>query len=180
MSLAIIGAYLLIVTVSLVTFEWAWRGHRHARTLVTGSILVVVVVVTRVSVDNVPLIDWLAGTAGNLSIMTFCMGVADAFLPLYLSAVGLLPVSVYGWGFHPVPSTVWLTGVALIAWKWRANYFLLSLASASALYVARVYESHNRWDYVADPILFAFGVLVAGRCLQGVVGRRRRRTQYTG
>ena len=96
----------------------------------------------------------------------FLFGALSA-LALYPSALGLgfpgLDAHALGWPWLEWDRSVLLFGVVAAAagfLVWRGNRFGWVLVAASLVYLLRIQESGNFWDYIVDP-LYAVLSLVA-------------------
>lgn len=76
---------------------------------------------------------------------------------LYASALGLIPIDLYAWGFYPRELAVAVIVIALLLWRIapKAAWGLALALFAFGLIAFgwQIAPSRNLWDYLIDPVL---------------------------
>ncbi|MGE8153253.1 hypothetical protein ACQKP5_18650 [Pseudomonas vancouverensis] len=95
-------------------------------------------------------------------------------LILYPATLGLTYFDPYRWGYNPRPMIV-LIGLAALALLYLRNALgMCMLALATLAFALRLKVSENYWDYLIDPLLAGYCVLVGAKLLALSAWRRLR------
>lgn len=94
--------------------------------------------------------------------------IALAALVLYPMALGIGAYDPYRLGYSNAPFVTAVLLIALAVWYWQIYWVALCIACATLAWSVGWYESNNLWDYLIDPF-------VAGYALVIVVSRSIRR-----
>lgn len=135
--------------------------------------------------------SWLAGIGVTSSVTSVCLLAAFVLgrlggpVPLaapawraawwfgVIAGVALYPrpgllalatLDPYSWGWGSLPFVLAL-GLLSIGLLWRGNGFSLVLALGVLAWNLRVLESANLWDYLTDPILTLFSLVMVTRAV---------------
>lgn len=93
---------------------------------------------------------------------------------LYPATMGLTYVDPYRWGFNPRPMIV-LIGFAALALLWLGNAVVVSMLALGTLaFALRLKASENYWDYMIDPLLVGYCVIVGALMLVSALWQRVR------
>lgn len=90
-------------------------------------------------------------------------------LLLYPATLGLTYVDPYRWGFNPRPMIVCI-GLLALALLWLRNTLAVSMLALGTLaFALRLKASENYWDYLIDPLLLGYCLVVAAAlCIRQV------------
>ncbi|QIH09594.1 MULTISPECIES: hypothetical protein [unclassified Pseudomonas] len=81
-------------------------------------------------------------------------------LSLYPATLGLTYLDPYRWGYNPRPMIV-LMGLAALVLLWQRNALgVLMLAVGTLAFALRLKPSENYWDYLMDPLLAGYCLIV--------------------
>lgn len=165
------------------------------------AVLPVAVVVLFVPVGGLPLVAYVRGATGDLSMPTLALAggavffrltgrtvieprearallwaVAAAALFLYPFALGWTPFDPYAQGYASLPFVTVLLAATLAAWRAGLKLLVLVVLAGGLAYLAGAYESRNLWDYLIDPLaaMYALGVLLAAAGRKLLSQRRQR------
>jgi hypothetical protein len=157
------------------------RLPARGRVVLLGAVFVAM----PIPFGELPLAAYLRGVTGELSITTLVLSwcvllmpwfrcsaddsktrrallmlVALAALVLYPLALGAAAFDSYRMGYGDAQFVAVLLLAALAAWIW--NYYLVALCIAFAILAWTVgwYESSNLWDYLLDPWIAIYALLV--------------------
>lgn len=99
-------------------------------------------------------------------------------LAMYPAMLGLCPMDPYRLGFEPTWLLV-ICGVATVAFSVR-GYWVTAIAMilATLAFTLDLGHSRNYWDYILDPLLATYSVLVVLRWMVSV--RRRSGLRHSG
>ncbi len=158
----------------------------------------VAVVAALVPYDGVPVAGYLRGAIGDLSVTSLLLlaaslfysmtgrplfppherrvllaAVAVAALLLYPFALGLTYFDPYALGFGSYLMATALLLLTLIAWRARLGLVVLCVVAACVAYLAGLLESNNLWDYLIDPLVSVYALLVTVPWVMAVIRRPR-------
>ena len=121
---------------------------------------------------------WLScATLDNKNRFALFGIIAIAALVLYPMALGVGAYDPYRWGYGNVPFVTSVLLIALAAWYWKIYWVALCLACATLAWVVGWYESTNLWDYLLDPFVTSYAlVLIVSRSIQKAFGLERNRS----
>ena len=90
----------------------------------------------------------------------FLIWAIVAALLLYPSALGTSYVDTYRWGFGSMYFLAVLACVFVIAYRWKMGLVMWSVILSVGAWVVGWYESTNVWDYLIDPWLSIYAIVV--------------------
>jgi hypothetical protein len=150
-----------------------------------AMLLGAVFVAMLIPIGELPLAGYLRGATGDLSITTlvllWCMLlmpwsrfnaddsksrrallllVALAALVLYPLALGAAAFDSYRMGYGDTRFVAVLLLIALAAWIWKYHLIASCIAFAILAWAVGWYESGNLWDYLLDPWIAIYALLV--------------------
>jgi len=136
-------------------------------------------------IENIPVYAYFRGMAGAFSIITVSLlgawfvlelaeksivarsdvtriGVLVALggLALYTSAAGVIPVDIYRFGYRPTALLPVLGAIVIYLWARRRPRPAFYIMAAVAAFHWRVLESDNLWDYLLDPFLWVYSLIL--------------------
>lgn len=178
--LSLLGHALLVA--ALLTWPVRQRNWpRGWRAAAAGA----AVAVAFVPYDGVPVVGYLRGAIGDLSITSLLLlaaslfyfmtgrplfppherrillvAVAVAALLLYPFALGLTYFDSYSLGFGSYLMITALLLLTLVAWLARLWLVVLCAVAACVAYMAGLLESNNLWDYLIDPLVSVYALFV--------------------
>jgi len=183
-----------LVGITLLTVAIAINLLRIERLPVYGRWLgsIAVAAIVAVPIFDFSAAVYMRGLVGDLSLTSLVLlslsigksltGMAlclrRQFTAVYVLAVtvGLFfyPMSL-GWGaFDPYSlgysSTLFLACLLIVCGiAWLGDYWLISLCLAAAVgaYSVECYASNNLWDYLIDPLLVVYGIILGIKYLFG-------------
>jgi hypothetical protein len=88
--------------------------------------------------------------------------IAIAALALYPMALGIGAYDPYRLGYGNAPFVTTVLLIALSAWYWQAYWVALCIACATLAWAVGWYESNNLWDYLIDPFVAGYALIVTG------------------
>lgn len=163
------------VLISTVRFGARWRPW----------LLPVLVVVSFIPVNELALAGYVRSFTDDLAIITLVLlawvclhrlGVVQPLksaqrlqvvllfgalsLLLYPATLGLTYFDPYRWGFNPRPMIVLVGAVALLMLALRNSLVVWMLAAATVAFTLRLKASENYWDYLIDPLLTGYCLMV--------------------
>ena len=172
----------IVTIVAVVSFLARAAGLRGGRLV---ALLGATALVALVPVGALPLAGYLRGVVGDLSLTTLLvllrgmlrppphgpidarntlglqLFVAAAGLALYPLALGLGPVDSYRLGYGPwALGVLFVVAVAAIILDLPLVTFCVGLGVLA--WAVGAYESRNLWDYVLDPLVWAWSLAVVG------------------
>lgn len=153
---AVLGAAIVLVSIplwglSLSGFVRGITGDLSIATLVLLALALVRTLSGRTLVDD-----------ANRLLMLRAIGiVAVAFYPLSL---GFSAFDPYRLGYGNLWFMIILLGLAIWSVLRYSTFFALCIALAVAAWSAGWYESPNLWDYLLDPWLAIYAIVVQGKC----------------
>jgi hypothetical protein len=188
----------IMVLLQMGTHRLNWKtvGWRPALILFLVSVLI-----ASFPVKGLPLGRWLYSFNANFSItltaLLFCRVWQKAMeiklfrpidfqaawifsaitgLVLYPMALGMGPFDPYaaGWGFSWLSVTILMITIILAFLK---NRFALVLLLAVLAWNLRLLESRNLWDYLTDPFLTIFSLVMV--TMRGIESLRKRAFRET-
>ncbi|OGI39142.1 MAG: hypothetical protein A2140_03195 [Candidatus Muproteobacteria bacterium RBG_16_62_13] len=178
--LSLLGHALLVAALLMRPFHqrsWprAWKA----------AVLVVVAAAVCAPYDSVPVVGYLRGAIGDLSVTTLLLLVASLFafvtgrplfppherhallaavavaaLLLYPFALGLTYFDSYSLGFGSTLMITALLLLTLIAWYAGLGLVVLCVVAACVTYMSGLLESNNLWDYLIDPLISVYALFV--------------------
>jgi len=191
-----VAAPFLLVAISILA---VFRARR--RSLCTRmTVMVLCLAVVLLPVNGLPVFGYFHGVVGEPSITLMLLlvcalihqicgmrilpgadlsailcALALAGLVLYPSAMGLVPIDIYRFGYRPAGLLLLPMLLALWAWVSKRTTAALVAIIAVAAFDMHLLESDNLWDYLTDPLatFWAWGWLLSGLCA-GVWSRRHR------
>lgn len=142
-----------------------------------------VFVLALIPFNTIPLAAYVRGVTGDLSITTqvllWCVllkpwfGAIDprsrhallalialASLALYPMALGVGAFDPYRLGYGDPLFVTALLLLALAAWFWNLPLIVLCIALATLAWSIGWYESDNLWDYLLDPLVSIYALVV--------------------
>lgn len=168
---------------------------------VRSAVGVIAVVAVFVPVDGLPVMAYIRGVTGDLSMPTLALAagacfarltrrrlfdqreldsllrlVAGAALFLYPFALGWTPFDPYALGYGSIAFVTALLLVTLAAWRMGLKLVVLVVLAGALAWLGGLYESRNLWDYLIDPLAsaYALAVLLAAGGRKLVAQRRQR------
>lgn len=175
-----IASYALLVTGVAVCFFNASRWRVVSRIVIAMTTFGFALL----PVKALPLVQYLHGFFGDLSISTLCLLLFSvgcflrgdvsrqyheekkhvyaflvvAGLLLYPMSTGLTVFDPYALGYAPRYFGVVLLGFALYS-AWKKYYLVLTLLTCVVFaYGIDFLSSNNLWDYLMDPLIFVYAV----------------------
>jgi len=148
------------------------------------AILVAAAILLFVPVGGLPVVAYVRGVTGDLSAATLALAagtlvscftgravveprernallwaVAAASLFLYPFALGWTPFDPYALGYGSPVFTTALLLVTLAAWRAGLKLVVAVVLLGALACLVGLYESRNLWDYLIDPLAFAYALL---------------------
>ncbi|MBV9216856.1 MAG: hypothetical protein JO053_11830 [Acidobacteria bacterium] len=125
---------------------------------VYGSLSIVTIVLVGIkAAENLTLEKYITRDERGI---TYTL-LAAAGLVLYSTSLGLTGFSAYRSGLGSPSFVVGLFGVAVLLTFLRLRLPALLIAFAVAAFQLRLLESVNLWDYLIDPLLFFFALVLS-------------------
>jgi len=178
--------------VLLLAVLFAMLAEKLARDVRKRKLIVAVLLVAGlfVPVNGLSLSQWLRSALGDLSVITLVIllnsvvnrlfnvqlltpparknllsGIVLVGVLFYPLALGLGPVDPYAFAYAPLWMTVLLSLASVLTWFRGQRDLAVVLLLPVVAFNLKLLESSNLWDYLLDPILFAYAVvqLLAGR-----------------
>lgn len=190
-------------TVAIVAVV-AWLGRRAG--LRGGGLAVLFAATALVAlapVGALPLAGYLRGVVGELSLTTLVLllsgmvrpgppgpfdardtlalqlFVATAGLALYPLALGLGPFDSYRFGYGSPWAVGFLFAVAVAGLLLDLPLVTSCVGLAVFAWAVGAYESRNLWDYLLDPLVWAWGLAAVSLRLSRALFRALRRDEVT-
>ncbi len=113
------------------------------------------------------------------SVIFFIIVITGLFF--YPAALGFSAIDPYSWGFlnkdhglfPPIIFLCSLSGLMLYALIKNNTLLLLSLVLSTLAYQFRVLESQNIWDYLFDPVIFIYALIIMPGLLYSLLKKSR-------
>ncbi len=110
---------------------------------------------------------WLScATPDNKNRFALFGLIALAALALYPMALGVGAYDPYRLGYGNTPFITTVLLIALAAWYWKIYWVTLCLACAVLAWAFGWYESNNLWDYLLDPFVAGYTLIVLSRLVK--------------
>jgi hypothetical protein len=104
---------------------------------------------------------WLScATLDNKNRFALFGLIALAALALYPMALGIGAYDPYRFGYGNAPFVTTMLLIALAAWYWKTYWVTLCIACATLAWALGWYESNNIWDYLIDPFVASYVLVV--------------------
>lgn len=104
---------------------------------------------------------WLScATLDNKNRFALFGLIALAALALYPMALGIGAFDPYHLGYGNAPFVTTVLLIALAAWYWKTYWVALCIACATLAWAAGWYESTNLWDYLIDPFVAGYALVM--------------------
>ena len=104
---------------------------------------------------------WLScATLDNKNRLILFGLIAIAALALYPMALGISAYDPYRLGYGNLPFVTAVLLISLAAWYWKIYWVTLCLACAVLAWAVSWYESNNLWDYLIDPFVAGYALVV--------------------
>lgn len=148
------------------------------------GLLLVFFVISLIPINDLPVAGYLRGAFGDPSIMT-CLLITSYLIGQYTNikltpnndfkfmmlayaiigmafypfAMGISLVDPYGWGYGSIWMAVaMLVSCTFLIWK-KLSVACLLVTLCVIAYLLQALESQNLWDYVIDPMLWAYAMV---------------------
>ena len=84
----------------------------------------------------------------------FLVAIVALQLPLFLlsGGLGLTVFDPYLLGYRGLAIPAMMAALVAIGWRWRIIEIPIWIGLAALLHALNVYDSHNIWDYLVDPL----------------------------
>ena len=107
----------------------------------------------------------------------FIISIAVIALPFYWAALGGAPIDPYNWGFSDWRLLGGFAVIGLAMW-YRGNLFFPGILMAAIFaHAIQLLESNNLWDYLFDPALAIYAIVVSFRTATRVLTQHWKRLQ---
>lgn len=104
---------------------------------------------------------WLScATLDNKNRFALFGLIALAALALYPMALGIGAYDPYRLGYANMPFVTAVLLIALAAWYLKIYWVTLCIACATLAWAVGWYESNNLWDYLLDPLVAGYALVV--------------------
>lgn len=148
-------------------------------------------------VSGLTIAQWLRSVLGDLSVLTLVifsnilalrllnfnllapatrnsllLGVALVGAAFYPLALGVSAFDPYRLGYTPVLMTALLSLVSIIAWLRAKRGLAIIMLLPLLAYNMHLLESTNLWDYLLDPVLLIYALLVQGLGISARLGKQ--------
>ncbi|MDH5738287.1 MAG: hypothetical protein OEZ23_08240, partial [Gammaproteobacteria bacterium] len=96
-------------------------------------------------------------------VLPLGVSVVALAVVFYPSALGLTWFDLYATGYQPMVLSAFVLFIALGA-LWTKRYLLsVALAFSLAFWVQGLLDSDNLWDYLMDPLLTLYALIIVGK-----------------
>ena len=172
--------------------------HRLSRAL-RLLVLACLLLISKIPLDGLPLAAYLRGFVGDLAVTTMALLIGavvwrtmqwsqpnlnkralnfGAFamfgLVLYPATLGLSAIDPYRLGFQPDLLLIVVACTTLALCLLRAFFAAFSLILATVAFTLDTKLSDNYWDYIVDPLLAVYALLVVLQWLKAELWARVR------
>jgi hypothetical protein len=190
----------LSVITSVVLMHFSRKFFGFSQSSVTGLFFIVFcTVLLLLPLNNLgaswdlPLVAYIRGVSGELSIITMMLiiftwsswpscrlssatpiVIALASILFYPFALGLTMFDPYSWGYGSIIFVVAVMMMALLFFFTKRSWEALMISLAVIAWSIHWHESTNLWDYLLDPFLAVWAIIVSIRWI--VWGRQEPHT----
>ncbi len=190
----------LSVIISVVLMHFSRKFFGFSQSSVTGLFFIVFcTVLLLLPLNNLgaswdlPLVAYIRGVSGELSIITMTLiiftwsswpscrlssatpiVIALASILFYPFALGLTMFDPYSWGYGSIIFVVAVMMMALLFFFTKRSWEALMISLAVIAWSIHWHESTNLWDYLLDPFLAVWAIIVSIRWI--VWGRQEPHT----
>jgi hypothetical protein len=190
----------LSVITSVVLMHFSSKFFGFSQSSVTGLFFMVFcTVLLLLPLNNLgaswdlPLVAYIRGVSGELSIITMMLiiftwsswpscrlssatpiVIALASILFYPFALGLTMFDPYSWGYGSIIFVVAVMMMALLFFFTKRSWEALMISLAVIAWSIHWHESTNLWDYLVDPFLAVWAIIVSIRWI--VWGRQEPHT----
>jgi hypothetical protein len=190
----------LSVITSVVLMHFSSKFFGFSQSSVTGLFFMVFcTVLLLLPLNNLgaswdlPLVAYIRGVSGELSIITMMLiiftwsswpscrlssatpiVIALASILFYPFALGLTMFDPYSWGYGSIIFVVAVMMMALLFFFTKRSWEALMISLAVIAWSIHWHESTNLWDYLLDPFLAVWAIIVSIRWI--VWGRQEPHT----
>jgi hypothetical protein len=190
----------LSVITSVVLLHFSRKFFGFSQSSVTGLFFMVFcTVLLLLPLNNLgaswdlPLVAYIRGVSGELSIITMMLiiftwsswpscrlssatpiVIALASILFYPFALGLTMFDPYSWGYGSIIFVVAVMMMALLFFFTKRSWEALMISLAVIAWSIHWHESTNLWDYLLDPFLAVWAIIVSIRWI--VWGRQEPHT----
>jgi hypothetical protein len=190
----------LSVITSVVLMHFSRKFFGFSQSSVTGLFFMVFcTVLLLLPLNNLgaswdlPLVAYIRGVSGELSIITMMLiiftwsswpscrlssatpiVIALASILFYPFALGLTMFDPYSWGYGSIIFVVAVIMMALLFFFTKRSWEALMISLAVIAWSIHWHESTNLWDYLLDPFLAVWAIIVSIRWI--VWGRQEPHT----
>jgi hypothetical protein len=190
----------LSVITSVVLMHFSRKFFGFSQSSVTGLFFMVFcTVLLLLPLNNLgaswdlPLVAYIRGVSGELSIITMMLiiftwsswpscrlssatpiVIALASILFYPFALGLTMFDPYSWGYGSIIFVVAVMMMALLFFFTKRSWEALMISLAVIAWSIHWHESTNLWDYLLDPFLAVWAIIVSIRWI--VWGRQEPHT----
>ena len=105
--------------------------------------------------------------------------IAIVALALYPMALGIGAYDPYRLGYSDAPFVTGVLLIALVAWYWKIYWVTLCIACATLAWAMGWYESNNLWDYLLDPFVASYALVVVSQGIEGLLKLRQDKLHST-
>ena len=147
-STIVISMSIFVPIIMGTNLLWIMRGTLSDLSLNT-TIILLILAINKVFGISFPKINY------QYALLIFITGLIS-----YLSVFGFIDFSLYDLGF--IPNWLFflvLYGASLLIWRFNRFYSWILLISLAGFYY-KVQISINLWDYVIDPILWLYSIII--------------------
>lgn len=146
----------IFVCLTLIPFgpvSAAWYVRSFIGDLSISSVIVLLLTL----IDRVFGLTWVERRA----VDSFCLGFLPVAVVFYPLALGFGRYDPYALGFGSLYLLGFIFLITLLAWAKDRSLTAVVLSLAVFGYAAGWYESNNLWDYLIDPLLATYALIVA-------------------